>query len=713
MPPLQRVLGEQWLVNPPDSLSSRLASWQDPTYLAPLGHAVIPDGPSGAIEPAPAPPAAEPRRIDLQRKATRSDAPVPGTPLGTAAGPASLQRAADVEPLDTGPALAAPAAAEHRPLISDDPPHAEFPESTATSPHDTGAATGLRPESPSLGPMASLQRSPDSAPAPRSGQSLNAAPGPGTSVPVQPVATPFAVQRALISGHSPLGQPARPQADPVAPVASLLASTDPPERRELPVVAAPRPPSPPLPTPPAAVQRAAEPTGEAPLLGDTEIIASDSDSTNSAADVSEGAETPLPMPPQQVPQQDTPRPLVTAQRSAAPDPDDPFAASDGETAPLLGATGLAAPIVQTMRDEDSPAEPQAPMPIAPLIADQPRPGPTAEGQVRLGLGSPVSGPLAGPAPFVQRSGGTRPGPDASTPSGLASLKRTSAPGPGQLGASLQRIDSPPAAPGLGLPSTALGTGTPTAVQRVASPARPLPPPVMVMRSLTPAETAPVASRSIADHEPLYEPDPGPEAPLLGSRPFEAARTAAGVDPASSTAAAPEPRASEPGSAVQRSTWSHMPASVQQAEFPLPESGSPVAHASPAPPIAGAPPAVQRFAGPAADLSAPLPDPAEPLPVAAAPVALQAMEGPSAPQTVPLQAVSEVAPQPVEAVVQRVAAPSVAVQSADAAPSAAPAAGAAPAADPAALLAVLYEPLVRRLRADLRVDRERRGRLTDL
>jgi hypothetical protein len=29
------------------------------------------------------------------------------------------------------------------------------------------------------------------------------------------------------------------------------------------------------------------------------------------------------------------------------------------------------------------------------------------------------------------------------------------------------------------------------------------------------------------------------------------------------------------------------------------------------------------------------------------------------------------------------------------------------------MAVLYEPLVRRLRADLRVDRERRGRLTDL
>jgi hypothetical protein len=37
LPPLQRVIGDQWLVNPPDSLSSHLASWQDPTYLAPLG----------------------------------------------------------------------------------------------------------------------------------------------------------------------------------------------------------------------------------------------------------------------------------------------------------------------------------------------------------------------------------------------------------------------------------------------------------------------------------------------------------------------------------------------------------------------------------------------------------------------------------------------------------------------------------------------------
>lgn len=79
-----------------------------------------------------------------------------------------------------------------------------------------------------------------------------------------------------------------------------------------------------------------------------------------------------------------------------------------------------------------------------------------------------------------------------------------------------------------------------------------------------------------------------------------------------------------------------------------------------------------------------------------------------------QTAAETPPQAVEAVVQRVAVPSVSVQTADTPATPAPAAaGAAPAADPAALLAVLYEPLVRRLRADLRVDRERRGRLTDL
>jgi hypothetical protein len=67
LPPIQRVVGDQWLVNPAGSLSSHLASWHDPSYLAPLGHEVPPDGPSGAIEPAPV--RAEPKRIDLQRSA--------------------------------------------------------------------------------------------------------------------------------------------------------------------------------------------------------------------------------------------------------------------------------------------------------------------------------------------------------------------------------------------------------------------------------------------------------------------------------------------------------------------------------------------------------------------------------------------------------------------------------------------------------------------
>jgi hypothetical protein len=95
-----------------------------------------------------------------------------------------------------------------------------------------------------------------------------------------------------------------------------------------------------------------------------------------------------------------------------------------------------------------------------------------------------------------------------------------------------------------------------------------------------------------------------------------------------------------------------------------------------------------------------------MPVAAAPVA-------TAPD--PALVVPE-APQPVQQVIQRVATPAPQAGAPGAAPAeeTAPAAVAgAPTADPGALLALLYEPLVRRLRADLRVDRERRGRLTDL
>jgi hypothetical protein len=708
LPPLQRVVGDQWLVNPPDSLSSRLASWQDPTYLAPLGHAVIPQGPSGAIEPAPAPAPAvptEPRRIDLQRKAgpARSDALTPThslqqnasdsvrpAALGMKSEPEALQRSVDTEaPFpDSGPALTA--GIEDRPLVGDDSglPPVDAPEpSAAQRDSDSPIELPMRSESLasslSLGSSPSLQRSPQ--PDSRSDQPLEVATGLAVSLPVQPVSLPFAMQRMLIGDHTASANPAVPSPTSVASsnLPSLLASTDPPERRELPVVArlstAVGSPAPAL-TP--AVQRATEPT--LPLLGDTGLatsVASESPAGDVGPQLGESglsAEMPL----------------------AAP-------ALEPETAPLLGTVGLAAPIVQTSREEVPPAEPQAPMPIAPLVADQPRPGPTSARHVqRLGLGSPLSGPAARPAPIVQRSSVPPSGPSASRPLVPNSLTAQT---------SLQRTDNAPSSfdlpgtvpLGLGMPATPLAPPDPVSV-------RPLPPPVMVMRSASAAEAMPSVSRSIEAPEPLYSPDPIPEAPLLGLRPMEGGF--AGAEPSAATdSPAPEPRASEPGSAVaQRSTWSYMPPPPPSADFSLPDSFTGSVGTASAASAPFVPPVAQRSASPATGPVALAPEPSEPLPVAAAAVSLQNMPA----QSVSLQAMTEAPPPPVETVIQRVATPppSITVQAVDAAPTpaAAPAtAGAAPAADPAALLAVLYEPLVRRLRADLRVDRERRGRLTDL
>ena len=48
LPPLQRVLGAAFPA--PDTFGASLTSWQDPRFLAPLGHFVLPDGPSGEAD---------------------------------------------------------------------------------------------------------------------------------------------------------------------------------------------------------------------------------------------------------------------------------------------------------------------------------------------------------------------------------------------------------------------------------------------------------------------------------------------------------------------------------------------------------------------------------------------------------------------------------------------------------------------------------------
>ena len=235
---------------------------------------------------------------------------------------------------------------------------------------------------------------------------------------------------------------------------------------------------------------------------------------------------------------------------------------------------------------------------------------------------------------------------------------------------------------------------------------------MAMRTAESVPAMPVVSRAIEGPRPVYAPpDAPPEVPLLGMRSFEAGFTA-GDRTVSGEAniSAPEPQPSTSGgSVVQRTAWSHMPtSSVRQDGFTGPHPSAPPKSAEPAssegaaatPPHSA--PITQRSVSAAATPVAQRL--AVPMPIAAMPAPEPAPAVPEAPQQ-----------QPVEATVQRVAVatapPPVTVQATETAPAAVEPEPAG--ADPGELLAVLYEPLVRRLRADLRVDRERRGRLTDL
>src|SRR5689334_8146756 len=55
--PVQRVIGEHPLIDPPGRFAGELASWQSPGLLAPLGHVVTPEEPSGVVEAVPVAPA--------------------------------------------------------------------------------------------------------------------------------------------------------------------------------------------------------------------------------------------------------------------------------------------------------------------------------------------------------------------------------------------------------------------------------------------------------------------------------------------------------------------------------------------------------------------------------------------------------------------------------------------------------------------------------
>lgn len=93
LPPLQRVVQPHPLINPVSGFSSRLASWQNPSFVAPLAHAVGPSEPSGSISDVVSAPSGEWKTVwraadsvavpsvEVQRSA---EAVAPREPVGNA-----------------------------------------------------------------------------------------------------------------------------------------------------------------------------------------------------------------------------------------------------------------------------------------------------------------------------------------------------------------------------------------------------------------------------------------------------------------------------------------------------------------------------------------------------------------------------------------------------------------------------------------------------
>lgn len=258
LPPIQRTVTGEPRLNEPGEFSGSLAAWRDPSFLAPLGHAVGAYEPSGVLHgvavPLPAP-------TTSTEGGAGSAAPLAGQPSGgPATPPATVQRLAASEP--AGP-LAVPArtgsavggrvprtSVSAEPLVvnrlvtAPEPPltlHlSAIPSEWAVSAEST-PVTDLpgRPERPSLADAApTLGTGPDEGPAVAAPVEAGAAPamsGAATDAgPVGPVLTSTITPSDVVQRWG-LGEPysgtapANPEAgtDPAARTAPLVGAATP------------------------------------------------------------------------------------------------------------------------------------------------------------------------------------------------------------------------------------------------------------------------------------------------------------------------------------------------------------------------------------------------------------------------------------------------------------------------------------------------------
>ncbi len=705
LPPIQRVVARHPLLNPVQRFTGSLASWRDPSYLAPLGHLVGPAEPAGVADvarPVPADPAGDP--------------PV-ATPPGTRRrGPRAsvwstvVQRGTDAPPArSVPPEPTVSAAAGWHGVESNgggpgpvriEPPGPDSPGPDSPGPDSPGPAlpvVGSRPVQrqvadepvPAGGDLPEL---PGDAPFPARDGVPAARPGPASNPPAG-LAVP-AGARAPDFGHTSAGSPLPvavqrfPAASPTVPVRAVTPSgaftTAPPVPLPplvVPAVAGPvpvapepqplavehddwrstlgadPPPAEPLGSPlaqPAPVDRAT-PADHAPADQAGPANASPADRAGAAGPVQRSG--PVPGAEHQA-----------VQRSVSPPPSSPAArdAAAGRPVerPVVQRTVGQRPAVQHPAVQHPAVQrPAVQRPVVQHPAVQRTVGQPAVGDPpqarRLGLGPPIDPVTLASSvlPDLPAESAEPPVTGESEPTAGTPPAATSTTAPRM--ATMPTIATPTiAAPTAAMPTAAMPTAAPVlALQRQGAgrPAGPVPPHEPAAATVPLAAAPPVPPLVVAR--------------LVGERPIAAPLATNGTEEAT----APVPAAATANGVPNRTDTERLSPFVQRQALPAVPAAAPLTMlASPAP-------------GPAVrDASAAVPSPV-----------------------------------PVVQRVESAAEPDASTRPAAAAAEPAGAAGPVPAARPAPpggepeeLLARLYDPLLRRLKADLRLDRERRGVLTD-
>ena len=272
LPAVQRTLEPLSLVAPLDAFTNSLAAHQNPSFLAPLGHGVDPDSPSGLVtglasvragSPVPyaastalaVPTPSKPRPAVQRRAITWSTTTA-----------ASLAEPAAVEPVDTAPAQA-DVGPDPEPA-TDDVAVADLSE-VVTSASPVSPAGPISPALPtSTGPAPRTE--PHSAPSAEPDPVARAEPDPVPSgepdpVPTEHLATKAGPGPAAAIADTEVVTPDPPAATPSGPQVAPLQGTPPatPAAREGAGEPDPQNAAPPAPLTPLPVSRLAEETGTA------------------------------------------------------------------------------------------------------------------------------------------------------------------------------------------------------------------------------------------------------------------------------------------------------------------------------------------------------------------------------------------------------------------------------------------------------------------